>query len=272
MANIELKDLIISLAEEVSIDDQTDWIMILDTSENAINKSRPASILGTNLDQIRDISTSSNDDVLQKKGGVWTNRTIAQLRADLGISSYVADLAAKADVTGEVFTGNIEVPSEVYGIAWNNSAQVPTKGDVYDKIESLLLSGGYNDESAQDAIGSILLNTSDINFTYDDTTPSISAVINNSAVTYSKIQNVSATDRLLGRDTTGSGVIEELIVTGGLEFTGSGGIRRSALTGDVIATAGSNSTTLDKISGRKITVSTTAPSSPTVGDIWLDVS
>jgi len=63
-------------------------------------------------------------------------------------------------------------------------------------------------------------------------------------VTYAKIQNVSATDRILGRDTAGAGDIEELTVGGGLEFTGGGGIQRSALTGDVTATAGSNATTI----------------------------
>ena len=53
-----------------------------------------------------------------------------------------------------------------------------------------------------------------------------------------------ATDRLLGRDTTGAGVAEEITVAGGLEFTGTGGIQRSALTGDVTASAGSNTTTI----------------------------
>lgn len=37
--------------------------------------------------------------------------------------------------------------------------------------------------------------------------------IDNTAVTYAKIQNVSATDRLLGRSTAGAGVIEEIICT-----------------------------------------------------------
>lgn len=68
--------------------------------------------------------------------------------------------------------------------------------------------------------------------------------IDNDAVTYAKVQDVATTDRLLGRDTTGSGVIEELTVGGGVEFTGSGGIQRSALTGDVTASAGSGSTTV----------------------------
>lgn len=51
------------------------------------------------------------------------------------------------------------------------------------------------------------------------------------------------TDRLLGRDTAGTGDIEQLTVGGGVEFTGTG-IQRSALTGDVTASAGSNSTTI----------------------------
>jgi hypothetical protein len=55
---------------------------------------------------------------------------------------------------------------------------------------------------------------------------------------------LAASDRLVGRDTAGGGAAEELTVSGGIEFTGSGGIQRSALTGDVTATAGSNTTAL----------------------------
>jgi hypothetical protein len=57
------------------------------------------------------------------------------------------------------------------------------------------------------------------------------------------MQQIS-TDRLLGRDTAGMGNVEEISVGGGLEFSGSAGIQRSALTGDVTAPAGSNITTI----------------------------
>src|SRR5687768_8515578 len=63
------------------------------------------------------------------------------------------------------------------------------------------------------------------------------------SVTFAKIQNISS-DRLLGRDTVGSGDIEELTVGGGLEFTGTLGIQRSALSGDISAPAASGITTL----------------------------
>jgi hypothetical protein len=41
----------------------------------------------------------------------------------------------------------------------------------------------------------------------------VTADISNSQVTYAKIQNVSATDRLLGRSTAGAGVVEEITCT-----------------------------------------------------------
>jgi hypothetical protein len=47
------------------------------------------------------------------------------------------------------------------------------------------------------------------------------AGITNSAITYAKIQNVSATNRLLGRATTGTGVVEEITLGTGLSYTGT---------------------------------------------------
>jgi len=66
--------------------------------------------------------------------------------------------------------------------------------------------------------------------------------IANDAVTFAKMQNIS-TDRLLGRDTAGSGDMEELTVGGGVEFTGTG-IQTSAFTGDVTKSAGGTALTI----------------------------
>lgn len=66
--------------------------------------------------------------------------------------------------------------------------------------------------------------------------------IANDAVTFAKMQNIS-TDRLLGRDTAGTGDIEQLTVGGGVEFTGTG-IQTSAFTGDVTKAAGGTVTTI----------------------------
>jgi hypothetical protein len=71
----------------------------------------------------------------------------------------------------------------------------------------------------------------------------VAASITNSTITLAKFQDI-ATDRVLGRDTAGTGVVEQLTVSGGLEFTGSGGIQSSAYTGDVTKTAGGTALTI----------------------------
>lgn len=77
---------------------------------------------------------------------------------------------------------------------------------------------------------------------YNASPPGLVITIADGSVTLQKLQNITP-DRLLGRDSSPAGAPEELTVTGGLEFTGSG-IRRSALTGDVEASAGSGDTTI----------------------------
>jgi hypothetical protein len=74
-------------------------------------------------------------------------------------------------------------------------------------------------------------------------TGSFAATIANNAVTFAKVQQI-ATDKILGRDTSGTGVVEELTVGGGVEFTGSGGIQTSAFTGDVTKAAGGTAQTI----------------------------
>ncbi|NDD75721.1 MAG: hypothetical protein EBZ40_12220 [Gammaproteobacteria bacterium] len=74
-------------------------------------------------------------------------------------------------------------------------------------------------------------------------TDGISTVIPDNTVNLTKIQNVS-TDRLVGRDTAGTGTLEQIQVTGGLEFTDTGSLRTSAFTGDVTKAAGGTALTI----------------------------
>lgn len=81
---------------------------------------------------------------------------------------------------------------------------------------------------------------------YGDITVSSSGTvwtIDAAVVTFSKIQNI-ATDSLIGRDTAGTGVPENITLNATLSMTGAGALQRAALTGDIAASAGSNSTTL----------------------------
>jgi hypothetical protein len=66
--------------------------------------------------------------------------------------------------------------------------------------------------------------------------------IDNEAVTFAKMQHIS-TAHLLGRHSNGSGDVQQIGIDGGLELQGAN-LRRAALTGDVTASAGSNTTTL----------------------------
>lgn len=69
--------------------------------------------------------------------------------------------------------------------------------------------GAYTDEQAQDAVGTILTDTAEVNLTYNDAGPSITAdLINNSIV--AARATFAATQRLLGRNTAGAGAGEEV--------------------------------------------------------------
>jgi hypothetical protein len=73
-------------------------------------------------------------------------------------------------------------------------------------------------------------------------TPLATAYIADEAVTFAKMQHIS-TAHLLGRHSSGSGDVQQIGIDGGLELQGAN-LRRAALTGDVTASAGSNTTTL----------------------------
>lgn len=131
-----------------------------------------------------------------------------------GLTEAQAD-ARYAKLTGAIFAGDVSVPDEAYdATAWNGSLEVPTKNAVRDKIEAVILGAGtYTDEQAQDAIGTILADSATIDFTYTDATPEITASVKDDSVTYAKIQNVSAADKILGRATAGAGDVEEIACT-----------------------------------------------------------
>jgi len=68
------------------------------------------------------------------------------------------------------------------------------------------------DEAAQDAVGGILADSSTIDFTYSDGTPSITAAVKANSVT-AGLLSASATDILFGRSTSGAGAGEEIPCT-----------------------------------------------------------
>lgn len=191
---------------------------------------------------------------------------LASLRLNKGSDAFIVDLdgtmglniTSTTDLTLEA-TNNSFFKIALYGSASN--------GDVLTLVDNATgevawvtptaIPGSYTDENAQDAVGSILVDSLTIDFTYNDGTPSITASVIDDSITFTKIQNIS-TDRILGRDAAGTGNVEELTVGGGIEFTGSGGLQTSAFTGDVVKTLGGTALTIanDAVTNSKLRDST----------------
>ena len=101
--------------------------------------------------------------------------------------------------------------------------------------------------------------------------------IGNSQVTYAKIQNVSATDRILGRSTAGAGVVEEITCTAAgrnlLDDADNTAQRTTLGLGTIATQASSNvSVTGGTISGVKFTDYTEAKTAPTISSGTLTLN
>lgn len=103
--------------------------------------------------------------------------------------------------------------------------------------------------------------------------------IANSAVTYAKIQNVSATDRILGRSSAGSGVVQEITCTSfGRDLLDDTSVsaQRTTLGLGTIATQASSSVSITggTVAGVKFTDYTEAKTAPTIstGTLTLDLN
>lgn len=121
-----------------------------------------------------------------------------------------------------------------------------------------LQTGSLDAEGIQDIVGAMLSGNTEtgITVTYQDSDGTIDFAVTdspllggqNSAYHLARANHTgtqlfstvvtSNTDKLLGRDTAAGGAVEEIAVSGGIEFTGSAGIQTSAFTGDVTKSAG----------------------------------
>lgn len=158
---------------------------------------------------------------------------LAGIAANATANSSDAVLLARANHTGTQTASTISDFSEA----------------VDDRVAGLLVAGANVTLSYNDGANSLTISSATVGGStladgdYGDVTASSGGTIisiDNGVVTLAKMANLS-TDTILGRDTAGTGIPEALTVTGGLEFTGAGGIQTAAFTGDVTKSAGGTS-------------------------------
>ena len=217
----------------------------------------------------------ANDDFIQRKAGVWANRTVAQVKTDLslaGTNSGDQDLSgyltsATAATTYVALAGTYTDPAWIVSIpntkvtglgtlatqsgTFSGTSSGTNTGDqsLAAYATTAAVAAGYqpldadltaiaglaatNDDFVQRKAGAWInrtvaqvktdlsltgTNSGDqtITLTGDVTgtgTGSFAATIAADSVTYAKMQNVSVTDRLLGRSTLGTGDVEEIACT-----------------------------------------------------------
>lgn len=149
-----------------------------------------------------------------------------QIKANAVGTTEIADNAVSANKigTGQVTMVKINQSGATTGqaIVWNGSAWAPATVS------------GYTDEQAQDAVGGILVDSAEIDFTYNDGTPSITALLIATGVTagtWTKL-TVDAKGRVTSATTLSASDIPNLpasIITSGVLPVVRGGTGLSAL-------------------------------------------
>lgn len=151
---------------------------------------------------------------LASTGNLPTDTTYWDLMAQQGAAG-----SGSGDVTGpssatdnaiarfDLATGKL-IQNSLVTVDDNGSVNIPA-GQQY------LVNGspveGYSDEQAQDAVGTILTDTTTVDFTYTDETPSITADVKDASVANAKLANM-ATKTYKGRTSATTGVPEDVAV------------------------------------------------------------
>jgi hypothetical protein len=174
--------------------------------------------------------TQENDGGTLTDGALYFNTTSNIMYVyDLGTTTWIAI------TVGELTTGGFAAATlvtQAEGIASNdNETTIPTSAAVKDYVDTTVTAqdldfqgdsgGALNidlDSETLDIAGGTGITTTgsgnEVSVAHDahtgDVTGATALTIANDAVTYAKMQNVSATNKILGRDSSGAGVVEEI--------------------------------------------------------------
>lgn len=106
--------------------------------------------------------------------------------ANSTVTISASPTAAVADATYLTLTNNATLTNERVLTAGTGIAFVDTGANGTLTVNA---TGGYTDEQAQDAVGTILADSADIDFTYTDATPEITAVLTTTGVVAGTYEN-----------------------------------------------------------------------------------
>lgn len=179
--------------------------------------------------------------------------------------SLLADGVTSGEITNASLVSGTTVSDALNTLntGKSNTGHTHTSSDITDFTEA-----------AQDAVGSMVTDTATIDLTYNDGAGTLTADVIDNSITYAKMQNIG-TNSLIGRSTSGTGDPETITVGTGLSLSagiltatgsyndesaqdavgamidaslnyvdGTPLLQRAALTGDVTAAAGSNTTAI----------------------------
>lgn len=82
-------------------------------------------------------STWNLTTVSQAEAEAWTLTTVRWFTPERVKQAIEYNITWKANLSWATFTWDVVVPEEAYWAGWNWSNEVPTKNDIYDKIETL---------------------------------------------------------------------------------------------------------------------------------------
>jgi hypothetical protein len=165
------------------------------------------------LDGSGKVPVSQLPNAIMEYQGTWDASTNTPALAN-GAGNADSDIGNvyRASVAGSVDFGAGSISFAVGDYAILNSSKIWEKADTTDAVSSVNSQTGavvlttsdinegtnlyYTDERAQDSVGSILVDSSSIDFTYNDGTPSITAVVLPAGVDHDSLQNFVANEHI----------------------------------------------------------------------------
>jgi len=163
-------------------------VTVTDSSEidfTLTGQNITAALIAGSIDETK-LDTSVNAS-LTKVGHLTVTQAVDldAMETKLAGIEALADVtdATNVDAAGAVMNSDTSTAAMSFVVDEDNFAsdsatKVPTQQSVKAYVDAAVIGGGgYTDEQAQDAVGSILVDSSEIDFTYNDATPSITAAL-----------------------------------------------------------------------------------------------